>query len=116
MTKKYETIDFEQISAVDCPCGSARRGLANVSDFPGTIHVTEICADARKHYHKQLCETYFILECNDHAYLELDDEKVPAHPGLCVMIRPGTRHRAVGQMKVLIVVIPKFDPRDEWFD
>jgi hypothetical protein len=26
------------------------------------------------------------------------------------------RHRAIGQMKVLIVALPKFDPADEWLD
>jgi hypothetical protein len=26
------------------------------------------------------------------------------------------RHRAIGRMQVLIVVYPKFDPADEWFD
>jgi hypothetical protein len=31
------------------------------------------------------------------------------------VIRPGTP-RAIGKMKVLIVVFPKFDPADEWFD
>ena len=39
-----------------------------------------------------------------------------ATPGMCVMIPPGVRHRAIGEMKVLIVVLPKFDPVDEWFD
>jgi hypothetical protein len=32
------------------------------------------------------------------------------------MIPPGVRHRALGRMRVLIVVLPKFDPEDEWFD
>jgi hypothetical protein len=35
---------------------------------------------------------------------------------MCVLIRPGVRHRAIGRMQVLIVVYPKFDPHDEWFD
>jgi hypothetical protein len=26
------------------------------------------------------------------------------------------RHRAIGRMRVLIVVLPKFNPDDEWFD
>jgi mannose-6-phosphate isomerase-like protein (cupin superfamily) len=94
----------------------ARRGLADVADFPGTIHVTEIHQDARLHYHRRLTETYFVLECDPDTYLQLDHDRIPARPGLCVMIRPGTRHRAVGRMKVLIVVLPKFDPLDEWFD
>lgn len=112
----YELIDFAQLPGVPCPCGTARRALADVPDFPGTIHVTEISADAKRHYHRRLMETYYILECGPEARLELDGEEVPVNPGTCVMIRPGTRHRALGEMKVLIVVFPKFDPEDEWFD
>ena len=48
--------------------------------------------------------------------MQLDDQRIDVHPGMSVLIRPGTRHRAVGRMKVLIVVLPKFDPDDEWFD
>ena len=48
--------------------------------------------------------------------MELDDEIMPVHSGMSIMIRPGTRHRALGKMKVLIMVLPKFDPADEWFD
>ena len=48
--------------------------------------------------------------------MELDDERVPVKPGMAVMIPPLVRHRAVGQMKVVIVAHPKFNPEDEWFD
>ena len=115
-TGGYEITDFSIIPGVACPCGTARRAFAEVDDFPGTIHVTEIAADARLHYHKRLMETYYFLECGPDARLQLDDQIVPVHPGMCVLIRPGTRHRAIGRMKVLIVVLPKFDPNDEWFD
>ncbi len=112
----YELVDFDQLQGVTCPCGSARRAFVDVDDFPGTIHLTEISTDARLHYHKRLTETYYFLQCEPGAQLQLDDERIDVHPGLCVLIRPGTRHRAVGKMKVLIVVFPKFDPEDEWFD
>lgn len=112
----YELADFEEIAGVTCPCGTARRAFADVPDFPGTIHVTEISQDARLHYHRRLTETYFFLQCEPDARMQLDHEIIDVHPGMCVMIRPGTRHRAIGQMKVLIVVYPKFDPEDEWFD
>lgn len=111
-----EVFDFNQLPPVACPCGEARRGLADVADFPGTIHVTDISADARTHYHKRLTETYYFLQCENDAQMQLDDEIIDVRPGLCVMIRPGVRHRAIGRMKVLIVVFPKFDPADEWFD
>lgn len=112
----FEIADFAQIPGVPCPCGVARRALAEVEDFPGTIHVTEISEAARLHYHKELTETYYFLECEPDAQMQLDDELIDVHAGMCVMIRPGTRHRAVGRMRVLIVVLPKFDPDDEWFD
>src|SRR5262245_10156398 len=116
MPAPYELVDFANVPGVPCPCGTARRGLADVADFPGTIHVTEISEDAQLHYHRQLTETYFLLECAADARMQLNDEVVPVRPGMCIMIRPGTRHRAIGKMRVLIVVYPKFDPDDEWLE
>ena len=110
-----EVVDFAHLEPVDCPCGKAKRAFADVSDYPGTIHVTEISIDAKLHYHKKLTETYFILDCDDDAKMQLDDEIISVRPEMCVMIRPGVKHRAIGKMKVLITVYPKFDPEDEWF-
>lgn len=112
----FEIADFSEITPTPCPCGLARRAFADVDDFPGTIHVTEISENARLHYHKRLTETYFFLECDSDAKMELNNEIIAVKAGMSVMIRPGTRHRALGKMKVLIVVLPKFDPEDEWFD
>ena len=112
----YELIDFASVPGVACPCGVARRAFLDVDDFPATVHVTEISVDARLHYHKRLTETYFFLECDPDARMQIDDQIIAVRPGTCILIRPGTRHRAVGRMKVLILVLPKFDPHDEWFD
>ncbi len=92
------------------------RAFADAEDFPCTVHVTEISADAQLHYHQRLTETYYFLECDPDARMQLDDQIVPVRPGISILIRPGTRHRALGRMKVLIIVAPKFDPEDEWFD
>jgi len=112
----YEWIDFDRLDGVDCPCGLARRALTDVADFPGTIHVTEIRRDAKLHYHARLTEVYYFLQCGRETCMQLEREMHPVRPGVCVMIRPGTRHRVVGAATVLIVVVPKFDPADEWFD
>jgi mannose-6-phosphate isomerase-like protein (cupin superfamily) len=114
--KGYEVADFQRIEPVACPCGWARRAFGDIDDFPGTIHVTEISSEARTHYHRRLTETYYFLECGPGAQMQLDSDVIDVHPGMCVMIRPGVRHRALGKMKVLIMVLPKFDPEDEWFD
>ena len=113
---RYHVVDFSQVPGVACPCGVARRAFGDVAEFPGTIHVTEIKVDAARHYHRRLTETYYILECGPDASIELDDRIIPLRPGLCVLIPPGVRHRAIGAMKVLIVVFPKFDPADEFLD
>jgi mannose-6-phosphate isomerase-like protein (cupin superfamily) len=115
-TKRYHLVDFAEIRGVPCPCGTARRAFADVAEFPGTVHVTEISVDAKLHYHRRLSETYYFLECAPDARMQLNDELIPVKPGVCIMIPPGVRHRAVGRMKVLIVALPKFDPEDEWFD
>lgn len=112
----YDLVDFSEIPETPCPCGMARRAFTQVADFPGTVHVTQIATDAKVHYHRRLTETYYFLDCEPAAALQLDDEVIPVKPGMCVMIRPGTRHRAIGKMKVLILVLPKFDADDEWFD
>jgi mannose-6-phosphate isomerase-like protein (cupin superfamily) len=116
MPPKYELVDFAELPGVACPCGTARRAFGAADDFPATVHVTEISAVAKKHYHRRLIEVYYILECGSDARMELDDETISLRPGLCILIRPLTRHRALGRMKVLIVASPKFDPADEWFD
>ena len=110
----YEIADFSKIEGVPCPCGTARRAFAEIEDFPGTVHVTEISTDAQTHYHKTLTETYYFLECDEDAKMQLNEEIISVRPGMSIIIRPGTHHRAIGKMKVLIIVLPKFDPTDEF--
>jgi mannose-6-phosphate isomerase-like protein (cupin superfamily) len=112
----YEFVDLAGLPGIPCPCGTARRALADVPDFPGTIHLTSITVDAQRHYHRTLTEVYVILECSDDAQMEVDGEVLAVRPRQAVLIRPGTRHRALGAMTVLIVCLPKFDPADEWLD
>jgi len=109
----YVIVDFDQLDPVDCPCGSARRAFLDVHDFPATIHRTEILGEAKSHYHQRLTETYYFLKCEPGAQMQLGDHLVPVKPGMCILIPPGVRHRAVGRATVLIFVTPKFDPADE---
>ncbi len=112
-TKRYRIVDFDRLPGTPCSCGMARRALADVPEFPGTLHRTEIKTDAKLHYHRRLSETYYILHCQDDAQMQLDDDLIPVRAGTCVFIPPGVRHRAIGPMTVLIVCLPKFDPEDE---
>ena len=110
----WTVIDLESLPAVPCPCGLARRGLQECTTFPGTIHRTTITQDAQKHWHQRMTETYYILQCSSGAAMELDDQLLPVRPGMCIVIPPGITHRAIGQMEILNIVLPKFDPQDEF--
>jgi mannose-6-phosphate isomerase-like protein (cupin superfamily) len=91
----------------------AHRAFIDQTDYPATVHRTEITGEARPHYHRVLTETYYVLACEPEAQIELDQELIRVRPGFCVLIPPGVVHRAIGRMTVLIFVIPKFDPADE---
>lgn len=111
---RYRIVKFAEVPGVDCPCGVAHRAFDDYSEFPATVHVTDISIDSKLHYHEKLTETYYFLECGPGAQMQLDDDFVSVEPGTCIVIPPGVRHRAIGQMKVLIFVLPKFDEKDEW--
>ncbi len=105
---------LDQIDAITCPCGFTRRAFVSPDNDVATLHLLEVQADARVHYHKTLTEIYLILEGEGH--MELDGEVVPVKPLTGIMIKPGCRHRAVGKLRIAIIPIPAFDPADEWFD
>lgn len=111
--KNYSLAQLDTLESVTCPCGQARRAFAETGN-PASLHLVEIRQDAETHYHKGMTEVYLILEGEGH--LELDGEMVPVKPLTAVMIRPGCRHRAVGDLRIVNVAIPAFDATDEWFD
>ncbi len=111
-----EVVRYATLESRPCPCGSAKRAFMETPGIPFSLHITTISETARLHYHKRLTETYLILECEPGAVMQLNDCRVPLAPETAILIPPGTRHRAIGKMKVAIVAWPKFDPADEWFD
>jgi mannose-6-phosphate isomerase-like protein (cupin superfamily) len=79
-----------------------------------TLHLTDISEAARTHYHKKLTELQLVLEGEGH--MELDGERVALRPMTAVLVKPHCRHRAVGNLRCVIVPVPAFDADDEWFD
>jgi len=110
----FEVAHFDEIEAVKCPCGFAQRAFALPDNETATLHIVEIQADARVHYHKEHTEIYLVLE--GAGYMELDGERVAVKPFSTILIKPFCRHRAVGTLRIVNVCIPPFDPADEWFD
>ena len=108
---------LDEVPAVPCPCGQARRAFAGAdSANAASVHLVDISVDARTHYHKRMTEIYLVLEVEGEGHLELDGELIPVRPMTAVYIKPGCRHRAVGRMRIINIPVPAFDAADEWFD
>ncbi len=110
----YMVADLEKIDPVPCPCGQARRAFAEPDNDVATLHVVDIKTDSEVHYHKKMTEIYLVLE--GEGFMELDGEKIPVKPMTSIFIKPGCRHRAVGNLRIVNIPIPAFDPADEWTD
>jgi len=110
----YMIACFDEIDAVRCPCGFSRRAFVSPDNTTATMHMVNIEADSKVHYHKKLTEIYLILEGS--GQMELDGRIVPVKPLTAIFIRPGCRHRAIGKMRIVNVSIPAFEPDDEWLD
>jgi len=104
------------LPGVDCPCGVARRAFADIPQFHATVHLTQMMGNARRHYHRRQTEVYVIVSCEAGAAIELDGRLHSVSPMTAIHIPPGVRHRAIGEMTVLIYCTPKFDANDEFFD
>jgi mannose-6-phosphate isomerase-like protein (cupin superfamily) len=114
MQKRFHIARPADLSPVNCPCGETRRAFLDDADGVASLHVLEISADSRTHYHKRLTEIYYILE--GEGVMELDGERHAVRPGDAILIKPLCRHRAVGRLRVIVVPVPAFDAEDEWFD
>jgi len=110
---RYRVAQLDELAAVSCPCGKTRRAFLSPDNSVATVHLVDISADSRPHYHQRLTEIYLVLEGEGH--LELDGEIVPLRPLTAVLIKPGCRHRAVGTLRIANISVPAFDPADEHF-
>jgi len=110
----YQIVQLDEISPTPCPCGIARRAFAEPGKSAASVHLVDIKADAVAHYHRRMTEIYVVLE--GQGEIELDGVRHPVKPMTAVTISPGVRHRAMGNLRILNIPVPAFDPSDEWFD
>ena len=106
----YRVAQLDEIPPADCPCGTTRRAFVAPDNRVASMHLVEIRHDTPAHRHARLTELYCVLEGT--GTLEVDGDRVPLGPMTAVLIPPGCTHRATGDLRVLIVPSPPFDPTD----
>jgi len=103
---------MDDVLPVSCPCGRSARAITGDDNSLASIHVVTISRDSKIHYHKKLTEFYYVLEGKGE--IQLNDDVIKLEPHTLVMIKPMTRHRARGNLRILNIVIPPFSEEDEF--
>ena len=96
----YEIIRFEDVEVKKGHCGIVRRLYEN--DI--SLDFVEI-KDAKEHYHEKSTEYYFIVE--GEGKVILNGREFYVKSGDLVVIPPRIIHKAEGNMKVLVIGVPK---------
>ena len=84
-------------------CGRIRCLIEAKDGTAGEVHHVDI-RDARLHYHEHTDEFYYVISGT--GTMTLDGEEIALHPGVVVYVPRGVRHKARGDLTVLVVCVP----------
>ena len=84
-------------------CGQIRCLIEQKDGVAAEVHHVEI-RDAKLHYHERTDEVYYIIA--GEGTMTLDGEEIELHTGVVVYVPRGVRHKAQGNLTVLVVCIP----------
>jgi mannose-6-phosphate isomerase-like protein (cupin superfamily) len=84
-------------------CGEIRCLVEAHDQAAGEVHHVRI-RDAKLHYHEHTDEFYYVIEGS--GVMQLDHDEVELHQGVVVYVPRGTKHKATGDLTVLVVCIP----------
>jgi mannose-6-phosphate isomerase-like protein (cupin superfamily) len=85
-------------------CGQIRPLIEEQDGAAAEVHHVEI-HDAKLHYHEKTDEVYYVID--GQGTMVLDGEVIELHRGVVVYVPRGVKHKAVGDLTVLTVCIPR---------
>ena len=85
-------------------CGEIRCLIEESDEAAAEVHHVEI-QDAKLHYHERTDEFYYVID--GQGTMILDETEIELHTGVVVYIPRGVKHKAMGNLKVLTVCIPR---------
>ena len=85
-------------------CGQIRPIIEEKDSAAAEVHHLEII-DAKLHYHERTDEIYYVL--GGQGRMQLDASEIELREGVVVYVPRGVKHRAWGDLKVLVVCIPR---------
>ena len=85
-------------------CGQIRPLLEEKDGAAAEVHHLQI-TDAKLHYHQRTDEIYYVLD--GQGQMRLDDEEIELHKDVVVYVPRGVKHKAWGNLTVLVVCVPR---------
>ena len=85
-------------------CGEIRCLVEEKDGAAAEVHHVKI-HDAKLHYHASTDEFYYVID--GLGTMTLDGTEIELHKGVVVYVPRGTRHKAVGDLTVLTICIPR---------
>jgi mannose-6-phosphate isomerase-like protein (cupin superfamily) len=84
-------------------CGQIRCLIEEKDGAAAEVHRVQI-QDAKLHYHARTDEIYYVID--GRGTMTLDGEEIELHQGVVVYVPRGVKHKAQGDLTVLVVCIP----------
>ena len=85
-------------------CGEIRCLIEENDGTAGEVHQVQI-HDAKMHYHARTDEFYYVID--GQGTMTLDGTEIELHKGVVVYVPRGIKHKAVGDLTVLVVCVPR---------
>jgi len=101
---KYLRRDPAEVEPWPETCGQIRPLIEAADGAAAEVHHVRIDS-AKLHYHKQTDEVYYVID--GQGTMLLDGEEIELHPGIVVYVPRGVKHKAIGNLTVLTVCIPR---------
>ena len=102
-TTRYLRRDSAEVRPWAETCGQIRCLIEEEDGAAGEVHLVQI-HDAKLHYHERTDEFYYVI--SGQGAMTLDNEEVELHTGVVVYVPRGVRHKAWGDLTVLVVCVP----------
>ena len=85
-------------------CGEIRCLIDEQDGAAGEVHFVKI-HDAKLHDHAQPDEFYYVVD--GQGTMTLDGTEIELHKGVVVYVPRGVKHKAVGDLTVVVVCVPR---------
>jgi|SRR5882762_10167589 len=103
-TLSYLRRDLTEVKPWAETCGQIRPLIEEKDGAAAEVHHLEI-TDAKLHYHQRTDEIYYVI--GGQGRMVLDATEIELREGVVVYVPRGVKHKAWGNLKVLVICIPR---------